>query len=323
MRLLLRRWLGVIVVALLALLALAVGPASMGVAPQSASGATCPSVDDTLMGVLVGGLAGFVLTLVPAVVLAFTRFRHIGVVLALVGIGAGAALFGGINWLLRDASCPTRYAAAEVDAHIDTDSLYRLWQRFAAASDPHEQRVIARAIHCERLRIWLIEPYGRAVVDLAESRVATPSMFRTLNERALRAYPSPSPGVVEIRPDDLDPKRCNAPTGTIVGRVFDQETREPVVSFLMGVAGVGTFFPRDSGRFILDHLPARADSLLLYVCPTDHQLTTRRVRVGDGETDSLDISIVRPKRGPGEFVSGADSKAKLDVCRNADKEPTS
>ena len=321
MRLLLRRWLGVIVVALLALLALAMGQISMDAAPHAGWQVMCPSGDDTLTGALVGGLAGFVLALVPAVGLAFTRFRQVGVVIALVGIGAGAAVFGGINWMLKDASCPTRYAAAEVDAHIDTDSLYRLWQRFAAARDPREQRVIARAIHCERLRIVTIEPHGRAAVEFAESRVAPPSTFRTLNERALRTYGSESPGVLTIHVDDLDPTRCNDPTGTVVGRVFDEETRRPVVSFLVGVAGVGTFFPRDSGRFTLDNLPVRADSLLVYVCPTDHELTKRWVRAGDGDTGSLDIAIVRAKRAPREFVSGAESKAKLDVCRNAGKEP--
>ena len=322
MRILLRRWLGVIVVALLALVALTLGQGSTGVAPQPEWGAArCPDVGATLMGVLVGGMTGLALTLVPALVLSFTRFRQLAVVIALVGIGAGATLIGGFSWLLMDGNCPERQAAAEAEVRIDTDSLYRLWQRFAGASRPLEQRVLARAIHCERIRLVSMGPRGRAAIEQAESRVATPSEFSALNERALRTYGSPSPGVVEFSGNDRDPARCNEPTGAVVGRVFDEETRKPVASFLMGVAGVGTFFPRDSGQFVLDKLPARGDSLLVYVCPIDHELTRRWVRVGDGETDSLEIAVSRAKRAPGEFVSGDESKAKLDVCRRAQKDP--
>lgn len=277
----------------------------------------CSVVADTLIGSLAGGAAGLVLAAIPALLLAFTRFRQVGFALAIGAVVAGALVVGGISFALKAGSCPEHPSASVVDAEINTDSLYRSWQRFAAATDPSEQRAIARAIHCEKIRIALIGPHGEAALRLVESRVATPAAFEELEERALRAYGSPMPGVIEMRPDDLDPAKCNKGTGTVVGRVVDEETGKPVWGFLMGVAGVGTFAARDSGRFVLEHLPALPDSQLVLICPTEYDLTTRRVLVRDGAVATLDISITKPKRGPNDFPTGAEMNAKLDRCRNA------
>ena len=93
-----------------------------------------------------------------------------------------------------EPTCGSYNSPADIDAHVDSDSLYRLWTRFAVERDAKRQHDLARAILCERHRLSALEPWGEDAVTLAQSRVAPREVFERLNERVHALIGNPEPG---------------------------------------------------------------------------------------------------------------------------------
>jgi hypothetical protein len=297
--------------------------ASQSVSPKPGWDAPCLVVSDTVVGLIAGSVFGFVLAIVPAMLVAAFNYRRAAVVIAATGAVGGLA-YAGLWGLIGSASCPKRVAATEVDAHVNTDSLYRLFLRFADAQEPQEERVLARAIHCEKFRIAVIDTWGEPALRLVGSRIGTPGEYDRLSERALRRYGSSDPGVLTAYPEDGDPVKCNRPTGMVSGRALDEETGQPIEDGNAVIAGAGLSAISAGGKFEIDRVPtttspSAADSVTLLVCAFGHEVARRRFLVRDGSAESADIVLRR--LAPTIAGSREGLHASRDACDDAMRVP--
>jgi hypothetical protein len=169
----------------------------------------CSKLADALKESLFGAFAGLLVMAIPALLLAFTRFRKYGIALAVLGVVGGACIMGWLYWgLAPDPVCGSYNTPTEIDAHVDSDSLYRLWTRFAVEQNPDRQDTLATAILCERHRLARLEPWGLDAITLAQSRVAPRDSFEHLNAHVHSLIGNPEPGPLCHFPGDGDSGRA-------------------------------------------------------------------------------------------------------------------
>jgi len=163
-----------------------------------------------------GALAGLALVGLPALALALAGYRKAGVALAMVGALGGASAMAYVYWAVApEPVCGSYNSPADIDAHVDSDSLYRLWTRFAVERDATRQHVLATAILCERHRLSALEPWGADAITLAQSRVAPREVFERLNERVHALIGNPEPGPMCNTSSSLHSERLpHAATGS-------------------------------------------------------------------------------------------------------------
>jgi hypothetical protein len=255
-----------------------------------------------------GAYFGALVAVIPAGILALAGPRKAILPVVAASVGGFGALGGWFGYAV--AACPTSISTAELDAHVDADSLLGLLQQFSREPHPAESRALARAIHCESMRIAHIPRYGPPALRLAHSRFATPDDFARLERLVLAAYPPPS---------FITNAGCNEPTGRVTGRVIDAASgTAPETRVVLAISGV-TYMarPDDAGSFDFALVPASGtDSLTLTVCGARYELETRRVLVRRGSTERVDVALRRgrefdPGPGRGTITAPPDDFRKI------------
>jgi len=267
---------------------------------------TCPAISKSAAAFADGAKFGLVLGGIPAILVWLFHRRRTSVAALLFLLVVFGAISVWWNWSFTD--CPPHVEIREIDGHVDTDSLYRSWLRFAQETDTAKRRTIARAIHCEATRISGIERVGGAAVRLTELRVAPPDRFAKLAESAHEAY---------VAPELISSYACDIPAGAVVGRLRDAETGKPVDRDIMAVIAISsTHYVREAiadARFNFEVVPASTDSATVFACADGYEVATGRILVGDGSVETIDLEMRRvpvdwskpPGRGPDP----------IDVCR--------
>jgi hypothetical protein len=207
-------------------------------------------------------------------------------------------------------TCPPRIPAAEIDARVPTDSLLGLWLRLSVERHPSQSRALARAIHCESMRIGDIPRYGQPALRLVASRIASPHDFERLEDLAHAAYPPPS---------YITSYGCDRTLGSVSGRVVDAESDSlPNVRAMLAISGV-TYTPRtnEAGQFTFEIVPTSSvDSLTLSVCAVGYDVATRKIVVREGSMELGDVPIRRkrdldPSPGRGRETRPPDDCEKV------------
>ncbi len=280
--------------------------------PYGGLNSMCPAVSESASAFADGAIWGIFLGGIPALLVwLFTRRRTSVPALLFLPV-----LFGVISLWLHSgfADCPPHVDIREIDARVNTDSLYRSWLRFAEETDTAKRRTIARVIHCESTRISEIERVGRAAVRLTELRVAPPDRFAKLAESAHEAY---------VPPELISSYACDTPAGAVLGQLRDAGTGKPINrdSVMAVIAISTTHYLRSAiadARFNFEVVPASADSATVFACADGYEVATGRILVGDGSVETINLEMRRapvdwsqaPGRGPDP----------IDVCRKVAKQ---
>jgi hypothetical protein len=246
----------------------------------------CPELSVVTEAFVWGAVIGMLLAAIPAGILVLVGERWVARGLLLVaGVGVGAFF---VSVRAAFANCTLPVSSAEIDAKVDTDSLYRSWMRFSTEADASRRRELARIIHCETTRLMEIPNTGEPAVRLTQSRIAPRERFEKLEEAANAAYTPPSL---------ISSYACDTPAGVVRGRVLDAESGQPLSEESMTLLSISSARYlrelRPDGTFEFEVVPSSTDSVTLHVCPSGYRAATQRMLVADGSVQSIDVTVRR------------------------------